>query len=60
MWEPRQTGLSHQSEAESKLKYESLCIELQRMWNVKYIVMLVIISVSVIASKVLKKSVEAM
>jgi hypothetical protein len=32
-----------QTEAESKLKYKSLCIEIQRMWNLKCTIMPIII-----------------
>ena len=32
-----------QKEAEKKLKYKSLCIQIQRMWNIKYMITPVII-----------------
>jgi hypothetical protein len=40
-----------QKEAEEKLNYKSLSIEIQRMWNMKCFVMPVIIGVTVIVSK---------
>jgi hypothetical protein len=43
-----------QKEAEEKLNYKSLSIEIQRMWNMKCFVMPVIIGVTVIVSKWLK------
>jgi len=48
-----------QKEAENKLKYKSLCIEIQRMWNLKCTVISVIIGATGIAMKSLRKNLEA-
>ena len=47
-----------QKEAEKKLKYKNLCTEIQRMWNMKCIIP-VIIGATRIVTKGLKKSLEA-
>jgi len=49
-----------QKEAEMKLKYKSLCIDIQRMWNTKCMIIPVIIRATTIATKGLKKNLEAM
>jgi hypothetical protein len=41
-----------QKEAEKKLKYESLRIEMQRMWNMKCLIIMVMIGATGIATKV--------
>jgi hypothetical protein len=48
-----------QKEAENKLKYKSLFIEIQRMWNMKCTIILVIIGVTGIVTKRLRKNLEA-
>ena len=48
-----------QKEPEKKLKYNSLCIEIQRMWNLKCTVVPVIIGATGIVTRGLKKNVEA-
>jgi hypothetical protein len=48
-----------QKEAEQKLKYKTLCIEIQRMWNLKCMVIPVIIGATGIVTKGLKTSLEA-
>ena len=48
-----------QKEAEKKLKYKSLCIEIQRMWNLKYIIIPVIIAATGIVTRSLRKNLEA-
>jgi hypothetical protein len=48
-----------QKETENKLKYNSLGIEIQRMWNLKCTVIPVIIGVAGIATKRLRKNLEA-
>jgi hypothetical protein len=48
-----------QKEAEKKLKYKSLCIEIQRMWNVKCTVIRVIIGATGIVMRSLRKNLEA-
>ena len=48
-----------QMEAEKKLKYKSLCIEIQRMWNLKYTIIPVIIGATGIVRRRLKKNLEA-
>ena len=48
-----------QKEAEKKLKYKSLCIEIQRMWNLKYMVIPVIIGATGIVTRSLRKNLEA-
>ena len=47
-----------QKEAEKKLKYRSLCIELQRMWNLKCTIVPVIIGATGIVTRSLKKNLE--
>jgi len=48
-----------QKEAENKLKYKSLCIEIQRMWNLKCTTVPVIIVATGIATRSLRKNLEA-
>ena len=47
-----------QKEGEKKLKYKSLCIEIQRMWNLKCTILPVIIGATGIVKKSLKKNLE--
>jgi len=47
-----------QKEAEKKLKYESLCMEIQRMWNLKYAIIPVIIGTIGIVTRSLRKNLE--
>ena len=47
-----------QKEAEKKLKYKSLCIEIQRMWNLKCMIVPVIIGATGIVTRSLKKNLE--
>jgi hypothetical protein len=47
-----------QKEAEKKLKYKSLCIEMQRMWNLKCTIVPVIIGAIGIVTRSLKKNLE--
>jgi len=48
-----------QKEAEKKLKYKSLCIETQQMWNLKYIIIPVITGATGIVRRGLRKILEA-
>jgi len=48
-----------QKEAEKKLKYTSLCIEMQRMWNLKCTIIPVIIGTTGIVTRSLRKNLEA-
>ena len=48
-----------QKEAEKKLKYKSLCIELQRMWKLKCKIIPVIIGATGIVTRSLRKNLEA-
>ena len=48
-----------QEEAEKKLTYKSLCIEIQRMWNLKCTIIPVIIGATGIATRSLRKYLEA-
>jgi hypothetical protein len=45
-----------QKEAERKLKYNSLCIEIQRMWNLKCTVVPVIIGATGIVTRSLREN----
>ena len=47
-----------QKEAEKKLKYKSLRIEIQRMWNLKCTVVPVIIGATGIVTRSLRKNLE--
>jgi hypothetical protein len=48
-----------QNEAEKKLKYKSLCIEIQRMWKLKCTIIPVIIGATGIVTRSLRKNLEA-
>jgi hypothetical protein len=48
-----------QKEAGKKLKYKSLCIEIQPMWNMKCMIITVVIGATRIVTKGLKKNLEA-
>jgi len=48
-----------QKEAEKKLKYRSLCIEIQRMWNLKCTIVPVIIGATGVVTRRLTKNLEA-
>jgi len=48
-----------QKEAEKKLKYKSLCIEIQRMWNLKCTIIPIIIGATGIVTRSLRKNLEA-
>ena len=47
-----------QKEAEKKLKYKSLCIEIKRMQNLKYTIVPVIIGATEIVTRSLRKNLE--
>ena len=47
-----------QKQAEKKLKYKSLCIEVQRMWNLKCTIVPVIIGAAGIVTRSLRKNLE--
>jgi hypothetical protein len=47
-----------QKEAEKKLKYKSLCVEIKRMWNLKCTIITVIIGATGIVTRSLKKNFE--
>jgi len=47
-----------QKEEEKKLKYKILCIEIQRMWNLKCTIVPVIIGATGIVTRKLKKNLE--
>ena len=48
-----------QKEAEKKLKYKRLCIEIQRMWNLKCTIIPIIIGPTGIVMRSLRKNLEA-
>jgi hypothetical protein len=47
-----------QKEAEKKLEYKSLCIEIQRMWNLKCTIVPLIIGATEIVTRGLRKNLE--
>ena len=47
-----------QKEEEKKLKYKRLCIEIQRMWNLKCTIVPVIIGATGIVTRSLRKNLE--
>jgi len=47
-----------EKEAEKRLKYKSLCIEMQRVWNLKCTIVPVIIRATGIVTRNLKKNFE--
>jgi len=48
-----------QKEAEKKLKYNSLCIEIKKMWNMKCTIIPIITGATGIVTRSLRKSLEA-
>ena len=48
-----------QKEMEKKLKYKSLCIEIQRMWNLKCTIIPIIVGATGIVTRSLGKNLEA-
>jgi len=48
-----------QKEAEKKLKYKSLCTEIQWMWNLKCTIIPVLIGATGIVTRSLRKNLEA-
>jgi len=48
-----------QKEAEKKLKYKSLCIEIKRMWNLKSTIVPATIGATGIVTRSLRKNLEA-
>ena len=48
-----------QKEAEKKLKYKSLCIEIQRMWNLKCTIIPIIIGATGIVTRSLRKNLDS-
>jgi hypothetical protein len=46
-------------DAKKKLKYKSLCIEIQQMWNLKCTIIPVIIGATGIVTRILRKNLEA-
>jgi len=48
-----------QKEVEKKLKYKSLCIEIQRMWNLKCTIVPVVIGATGIVTRSLRENLEA-
>jgi hypothetical protein len=48
-----------QKEAEKKFQYKSLCIEIQRMWNLKCTIVPVITGATGIVTRSLRKNLEA-
>jgi hypothetical protein len=48
-----------QKETEKKLKYKSLYIEMQRIWNLKCMIIPVIIGVTRVVTRSLRKNLEA-
>jgi len=53
------TDRNVQNEAGKKLKYKSLCIEIQRMWNLKCTIIPVIIGATGIVMRSLRKNLES-
>jgi hypothetical protein len=49
-----------QKEAEKKLKYKRLCIQIQRMWNMKLMIIRVLTGATGTVTEGLKKNLEAM
>ena len=47
-----------QKEAEKKLKYKSLCVEIQRIWNLKCTIVSVIIRATGIVTRSVRKNLE--
>jgi hypothetical protein len=47
-----------EQKVEKKLKYKSLCIEIQRMWNLKCTIIPVIIGATGIVKRSLRKNLE--
>jgi hypothetical protein len=49
----------HAKRSRKENKYKSLCIEMQRMWNTKFMIIPLIIGATGIVTKGLKKNLEA-
>ena len=55
MWQYPQTEMLCKNEVGKKLKYKSLCIEIQRMWNLKCTIIPVIVGATGIVTRSLRK-----
>jgi hypothetical protein len=58
MWQYQDRNVT-QKEAERKLKYNCLCIEIQRMWNMKCMIIPAVIGATRIVTKGLRANLEA-
>jgi hypothetical protein len=47
-------------EAENEIKYKSLCAEIQGMWNMKCVIIPLVIGATGMVTKCLRKNLEAM
>jgi hypothetical protein len=52
--------MSHKKKEEKSLIFKSLHIEMQQMWNMKCMIMLVVVGATGIVTNIMKKNFEAM
>jgi hypothetical protein len=59
LWKYQWTGISCKK-AEQEIEYNSLCTVVQRVWNIKCVIILVLIGATGIVTTGLKKNLEVM